>query len=229
MATVAAPVNRVLSWNAKISRPPGQVIQGLADLIENTTPDVVCLQEANQYTDELRKRFSKGWFIYAHHDWPESAESPVMVRQVGHTRRRRNTKDGWSTLHTRVRWVGPEGGTHEGRTWTYVQVAGLWVMSLHRATDGDGQNRKACAEEHDRLVRWIQRHDRCLIVGDHNMSARADFPGSSSRIAEHSDSSLAFDSGEGLVDYAIQHGVRGEVRKKSHRGSDHPAVLWVAK
>lgn len=229
MAPLLVAPGRVLSWNAKISRQPSEVMLGLANLIANTKPEVICLQECTQYTDEIRSRFGDQWYVYAQNDWHEANECPVMVSKRGHTRRKRGHGRGWDTLDTKIRWTGPEGGVHKGRTWTYVKVGGVWVMSLHRATDLDGKNRKACAEEHDRLVQWIGNHQPCLVIGDHNCSARADFPGASSKVAEHSRSTLAFESGAGLVDYAIQHGTQGEIRVKDKHGSDHAAVLWVKK
>lgn len=216
--------NRILCWNAKVNRPVGEVLDGLASLIDSTNPKVVCLQEFKNYIKKARDRFSDDWFVYAHADWSESNDNPMLVRRDGHDQQTRGEKNGWDTLRTRKDWTGPHGNIHHGRTWTWVKVSGMWVLSLHRVTGGDGKNKAAFGEEFDVLTTWITNHSPCLVIGDHNCGPNATFPHASKLIASEVGGSISHDGG---IDYGIQRGVKGTVATKGKHGSDHPAILWT--
>lgn len=216
--------DRVLSWNAKVGRDNKQVTDGLADLIDNTNPDVVCLQESMKYVKSIRDRFGDHWFVYAHDEWEESNMNPVMVRKKGHDKQQRG--EGWNTVRTATVWTGPQGGTHKGRTWTFVKVKDLWVMSFHRCTGGHDQNKDAFMEEFDQVLKWVKNRGESplLIIGDHNCGPKADFPGSSWRIKNKIDGAITnTDAG---VCYAIKRGIPGTMVSKGAHGSDHPAILF---
>lgn len=208
-----------------MNRPTGEVLDGLATLIDSTNPDVVCLQEFKGYVGKARDRFGGNWFIYAHNDWAESNDNPVMVRKAGHEQAERDTKNGWDTLRTTTDWTGPQGGTHHGRTWTWVKVSGVWVLSFHRCTGGKDRNQRAFMEEYDTVVTWIGNHTPCLVIGDHNCGKSATFPGASKLIAQEVGGSLSGHP-EADIDYAIQTGVKGSLDVKGSQGSDHRAIIW---
>lgn len=216
----------MVSWNAKVSRDPQQVMSGLRDIVGDLDPDVVCLQEFKGYMKALRDTFGGDWFIYAHADWDESNDNPLMVRRAGHEQLERGVKNGWDTLRTRTDWTGPHGNVHHGRTWTWAKVSGVWVMSFHRVTGGNGKNRAAFAEEHDAVVTWLGNHQPAVVIGDHNCGPHVTtYPNTSRLIADHAGGGIDHHGG---IDYAIVVDANGEVTWHGKHGSDHPAIRWKA-
>ena len=220
-----AYLERVLAWNAKVGRKPTDVMAGLETLIESNDPDVVALQEFKGYVGQLRDRFAGKWWIYAHNDWPEANDNPVMVSHA-FGQKHRGGEDGWNTLRTETEWTGPQGGDHQGRTWTWVKVAGVFVLSLHRCTDGNGRNSEAFTEEARHLTKWIRNHTPAVVIGDHNCGKGADFPGASRLVATDVGGRI-----KGIedvpVDYALEHGIKGTAKVLNGHGSDHRAIKWV--
>lgn len=218
--------DRVTSWNCKVGRNPSSVCDSIENLIENTNPDVICLQEAKQYTDALHNRFDSDWYVYAKKGWEESTANPVLVhRSQGN---RKGYGEGWGTLRYKTRWVGPQGGAHDGRTWTWALVNGLYVMSLHRCTDGDGRNSDAFADEARILEDWIDDCDSSvLVIGDHNCGHKATYYGASKTIAQAVDGMIVADAEEPGIDYAIKRGLKGDVHRGKSYGSDHECVKFV--
>lgn len=212
---------RVVAWNAKVGRDSAAVLDGIHELIEAMSPDVLALQEAGGYLPALRDTYGDRWRVYAHHDWPEANQCPLLVSRDFTLKER---GQGWGTLRTTVDWVGPQGGVHQGRTWTWCKVNGLHVMSLHRCTDGDGRNQQAAAEERHALVQWIGKHKPALVIGDHNWGPQNKHPDASKQVARDAGGKLSH-PGHG-IDYAIQRGVAGTVTERGSHGSDHPAILW---
>jgi endonuclease/exonuclease/phosphatase family metal-dependent hydrolase len=217
--------NRIVTWNCKVGRDPQTVATKVRELIDDTNADVVCLNEAGGYIGALHNKFDENWYVYAKDGWEESRMNPVLVkRSLG---KRQGYGDGWGTLRTTTQWNGPQGGSHEGRTWTWAVVGDLIAMSFQRCTDGDGKNSKAFVEEHDKVVKFSDNHQKfdLLVIGDHNCGPQKDFKGSSKRIAEHIGGKVR---AEGGIEYAITRGTGGSVKDTGKTyGSDHPAVLWT--
>lgn len=218
-------LNKVASWNVKVNRPNKDVTDGVKKVMDNTGAKVICLQEASKYIGALKDRFGEHWFVYHTSGWDEAADDPVLVHRS--MRDKHGAEDqAWGTLRYTTKWTGPQGGVHQGRTWTWVKVGGLLVMSFHRCTGGKDQNADAFKVEHDKVVDFIKAQDMdVLVFGDHNCGAKADFKGSSFRIAEHVGGKTRDDGG---VDYAITRGCGGSVRDTDKMYvSDHSAVVWT--
>ena len=219
---------KVLTWNAKVGRPNDEFGDALQQLIRDTEPDVIVLQEAGKYTEVLKKRFGKKWYVYAKSGWDESDMNPVLVWKKGHQKKKYGK--GWGTVRTHKTWTGPQGGDHKGRTWTWVHVDEHRIMSYHRCTGGKDQNKDAFVEEYDVTSGWIRKQTVPVIIfGDHNCGPKATHKGSSKKIAQSVDGRVIFDTEEPGIDYVLSKGVRGTTnRLKKDYGSDHhPAVFTL--
>lgn len=222
---MANPLETVASWNCKVGRDPDTVVKKVKALIDDTGAQVVALQEAKQYTEALHRRFDEHFYVYAKTGWPESTNCPLLVRRGQGNRQ--GYGQGWGTVRYTTPWVGPQGGHHDGRTWHWALVNGYALMSLHRCTDGDGRNSEAFQTEHDKLVAWIEAQELpVLILGDHNCGPKADYYGSSRRVAEHANGKVQAPDG-GHVDYAIKRDCPGSIRLGHAYGSDHEAVVFT--
>lgn len=210
-----------------MNRSDDQVGDSLAQLIADWLPDVICLQEAQGYLDVLRNRFDCGWWTYAHKDWKESGHNPVLTRRDLYSQKHRGQADGWDTVRTTEKWVGPQGGSHKGRTWTWVKVQGLWVMSLHRCTDGDGKNKAQFGAEYDALCKWMRNHSPCVVLGDHNCGPKKTHPGASKLVAQAVGGACRYDDTDPGIDYALTLGRKGTLERGKPYGSDHGATLLV--
>lgn len=220
---------RVVAWNAKVGRSDKNFKNGLNDLIDALNPGVICLQEAKDYTSVLRNSFGNRFWVYTHTDWKESNDNPILVRQNYNKKER---GDGWNTCRMDTGWEGPNGHQHPGRTWTYVLVDGIWIMSYHRVTGGKKKNRDAFAEEFDRTVDWINKKDpdggSVLIVGDHNIGPKDGDKKGSKKIASVVSGNVAFDNEDPGIDYAIRRNQKvSTAERKGSYGSDHKAFLVV--
>lgn len=224
---VAQIPDTIVSYNAHVGRRGHEVIKSVRDILnDNPETDVICFQESQTYVEDLRRAFNGGWYIYAKGGWTESMQNPVMVRrswafrEYGH---------GWGTVKNLKHWIGPvHDWDHPGRTWTWVKVGQLYVMSLHRATEGSGQNKRAYLEEAHRLEGFLERRGTkpVVIIGDTNTAPRADHLGSMQKITEHTRSKLIVDEEEPGIDYALtSKGVDGVLNRTKHYGSDHKAAV----
>ena len=215
-------VRRVASWNCKVGRGDDAVGDGLRELIADHDPDVICLQEGMHYVDMLRHRFD-GWFVYARGGWPESDNCPVMVRKNG--REKKEYGDGFNTLRYTTKWVGPQGGAHDGRTWTYVNVDGITVMSLHRCTGGKDKNAEAFYDEYQKLTAFLKDREKPVVIfGDHNCGPSKTFKGASKNVATDTESKISHDGG---IDYVIRRGIKGTVKHGKAYGSDHECAVFT--
>ena len=219
----------IVSYNTKVARPGFEVVKSIRQILhDNPETDVLCLQEAQGYIDDLRRNFNGGWYLYAKSGWTESMQNPVMVRKKQGFPARDYTH-GWGVVKNMRHWIGPKHGwDHPGRTWTWVKVGQLYVMSLHRATDGDGQNKRAYIEEAERLEGFMERRGQkpVVIIGDTNTGLHAQHPGSMQKIKEHVRGKLIADADDPGIDYALtSKGVEGIVHRTQHYGSDHQAAV----
>lgn len=227
-------VLRVVAWNCKVNRPPGDVANGLRNLIQDQDPDVVCLQEAGDYVSKIKQEFGVdhggAWRVYCHNDWTKANDCPVMVHKRFNAKTR-GDPDGWNTIRTKTEWTGPSGHTHKGRTWTWVKVDSRFVCSFHRCTGGKGKNKASAKEEYDVMCEWIsdRTDERIIVLGDHNIGPQEQDPyWSSWGIADHCHGSTRFDNGDAGIDYAICRNQKGDVVRTKTYGSDHKAVRIVA-
>lgn len=223
---------KIVSWNVEVNRSDDEVKKALKNLISDHGPNVICLQEAKQNVDMLKNHFGHDnggdWWVYAHGEWDESNNCPVMVRD-NYSKKSRG--DGWDTLRTTTTWEGPNGNKHKGRTWTYVLVDGIWIMSYHRCTGGKSKNKSASQEERRVTVDWINQRDSgpVLVFGDHNYNPKEQDPGWSSwNIANDVSGSVRYDKDEVTVDFAICRNLKAQtVERVGSYGSDHHAVKFV--
>jgi endonuclease/exonuclease/phosphatase family metal-dependent hydrolase len=224
---VAAP-DTIISYNAQVNRDIGAVVKSLRMMLrDHPHTDVVVLQEAQQYVDFLRKAFVGNWWIYGRKGRAEGLMNPVMVRKAINFPKRK-WGPGWGTIANTTDWIGPKHGLkHEGRTWTWVLVGDVYVLSLHRATDGAGQNRKAYLEEAGRLTQFFEKRQGkdIIVFGDTNTGIGADHPGSMQRIREKVHGRLIADEPAG-VDYALTtRSITASVERTKTYGSDHKAAV----
>lgn len=231
----AKPVHRIVSWNTKVGRGDDAIVSALKSLIKDLNPDVICLQECKGYANAIRHEFGVNnggqWQVMFTNDWPEAQSNPVLVhKRYGHNEH--GEPDGWNTLRTHKTWTGPQGGDHQGRTWTWVKVGGIYVMSLHRATGMTKGNKDAGQEEAATIEDWMRKKgldQRFVIIGDHNIGPKKDSPAwSSKQIALNVGGSVRFDKDDPGIDYAITRNVKAQnVARKQKYGSDHRAVVFV--
>lgn len=214
----------VASWNCHVNRPATDVQAGLAALIKDVQPDVICLQEAYQFTDMIRDRF-EGYRLYAKQGWTQSDNCPVMIEA---NRDKKKYGETWGTLRCYTRWTGPEGVNHPGRTWTWVKAGGIYIVSLHRCLGGHGPNKDAYKEEFHVLQQFTRDADGpVLIFGDTNTTHTADHPGSMKNLAERVKGELRYDRKQPGIDYGLQRGIKGTVKRTKEYGSDHKAAIWT--
>jgi hypothetical protein len=230
MAVPLETPHTIISFNARVSRGDEAMIRSVKGILhDHAGTDVLLFQECAEYVDALRRTFSDDWIIYARDGWPESLHNPVMVRKdPGFPRRSYGA--GWGTVRNKTRWIGPiHGLDHAGRTWTWVKVGTVYVMSLHRATDGDGQNRRAYLEEAGRLKEFMRRGQRprhIIIFGDTNTAYRAKHPGSMENIRADVKGRLLVDTRDPGIDYAlVTRNVAAKVNRTENYGSDHLAAV----
>jgi endonuclease/exonuclease/phosphatase family metal-dependent hydrolase len=220
----------VVSYNTRVGRDGQDVVKSIRMILDqHPHTDVLCLQECEGYIEDLRRHFNGGWYVYCRAGWDESRMNPVMVRKSdGYPKRVYNK--GWGTIINQAHWTGPVHGLDKpGRTWTWVKVGRLYVVSLHRATDGNGQNKRAYQEEARRLTRFFtaKRADASVLVfGDTNTSMKASHRGSMRDIRSIVQGRLIADLQDPGVDYALTtRNVQAWVKRTKEYGSDHKAVV----
>ena len=216
----------IVSFNGKVGRGGNAMIKSVKDLLkDHPSTDVFCFQECEGYIEELRREFNGGWYLYVRGGWDESRMSPVMVRKAeGFPKREYGA--GWGVVRNKLPWEHKK--RKPGRTWTWVKVGQVWVMSLHRVTDGNGENKRAYREEAKRLVNFMERgNDRSIIiVGDTNTGYRATHDGSMRDVRAQVGGRLIADQSDPGIDYALtsQH-ISAHMRRTKRYGSDHQAAV----
>lgn len=226
---------RIVAWNCHTGRSDDAVGDGLRNLINDLDPDVLCLQEATNYTDVIKARFdvsNGGAFrCYWHKEWAEANQCPVLVHKRFNAKTR-GDPNGWNTIRCTTKWTGPNGNSHAGRTWTWVKVDSRYVVSIHRATGYKGQNKPASKDEYAVLCDWLEARDdqRIVVLGDHNMGPKEASPYWTSKCAaNYVHGSTRYDQADPGIDYAICRNQQADqVKRKGSYGSDHRAVLLVA-
>lgn len=217
-------LRKIATWNCRAGRPSRDVIRGLRRLIEDTDADVIALQEAQDYIQALRKAFP-GWRVYAKHGWPESTNCVVMVRR--RCPRGRHYGRGWGTVRVEAGWTyGPTGKRHPGRTWTWVRVDGVPILSLHRVPGKSGDNGISYLEEAHELREWFDEHDGPMVaIGDANEGPRDTRPNTLLAVSRKVKGQLIFDRDEPGIDYALARDLTGRFDRLDTYGSDHRAGL----
>lgn len=218
----------IVSFNAEVGRGGKAAVHSIRGIIEDhPRVSVIALQESEGYVDDLRQTF-KGWKTYAKAGWPESDNCPIMVKRSEYTPRTRYGKT-WGTLKCNRTWIGPKAGLkHPGRTWTWVKVGGVYVLSLHRVWGGERDfkgNGAAYAEEARKLTEWIREHQPCVVFGDTNCGFYEKHDNSMRDIREAVNGLLIADDNEPGIDYALTKRVTGVVRRTKTYGSDHKAAV----
>lgn len=243
MATGQRRLRRIGTHNVRVGRGWRAVARGLREFIAAHDPDVIALQEARNYVLALRIAFATRWRIYAPPTTagPEARDCPVMVRR-DLPRARRRRRGGWGWVQNRIGWRGPKHGwLHPGRTWTWVTVDGVAILSLHRVwtpprpTRGRGPNAPAYAEEAAALREWLDKHRRAVVIGDANGSTTDPHPASMRATARATGAQLVDDHDDPGIDYAAVKGLDGKLRRLRRFGStpdvpgdrepDHRAAL----
>lgn len=215
----------IVSFNGKVGRGGPAMVRSIKGIItDHPQVSVILLQESEGYVDDLRKHF-KGWKVYAKAGWPESDNCPVMVKRTAYAPRVRYKKT-WGTLSCGLGWDGPHGQHHPGRTWTWVKVGGVYILSLHRVWGGEGfkGNDKAYREEGRKLTEWIKNHQPAIVFGDTNTAWTATHKGSMRDIRAAVKGKLICDEDNAGIDYALVTKLSAQVHRGKDYGSDHHCV-----
>lgn len=214
----------VSTWNAKVGRSSWAVVRGLRELVRDQDPDVVLLCEVvPRYLRAIRLAFPR-WRIYAKRGWPESRQCPVMERRSMGKRLRYGK--GWGTVRMAEPWAGPQGGRHDGRTWTWIRRGGR-LMSTHRAWTGPGgKNQRAHMEEAWTMARWLEAGGPAAALGDQNVRPGDRRAGSSQDIAKVTGGRVLYDRRDPRIDHAVAVGLDGSVEHGPKYGSDHHSTRY---
>jgi endonuclease/exonuclease/phosphatase family metal-dependent hydrolase len=219
----------IVSFNAEVGRGGVAMTRSIKQIIEaHPRVSVILLQESEGYVDDLRKNF-KGWKTYAKKGWSESDNCPIMVKRTSYAPRMRYQQT-WGTLKCDKGWIGPKAGKkHPGRTWTWVKVGGIYILSLHRVWGGEQDfkgNGAAYQEEARKLTGWIRNKDAPVIVfGDTNCGYHETHPHSMRDIRDNVRGKLIADEDKAGIDYALVKRLSAEVRRSGDVGSDHNPVV----
>jgi hypothetical protein len=166
-------VKRIASWNAKVGRNVGTVLDQLHDLIVDLDPQAIALQEFAGYVSAARDRYGDKWWILA--DADKGNDCPLFVRRAA-----LDAAPEWGCRWYRTDWTGPQGGEHEGRTWTWCRLPDdTEILSLHRCWNkGQTRNGAAYEDEAELLVNaYGDPGTRPLVlIGDTNTGYNADGP-----------------------------------------------------
>jgi endonuclease/exonuclease/phosphatase family metal-dependent hydrolase len=220
----------IVSYNCHVGRHPAEMTRELRNLIRDTRADVICLQEARGYINAIRLAFPR-WKVYAKPGWPDSDHCPVMVRRS--IPRGRVYGRGWGTVRIEQGWVytGNGGATPKpGRTWTWVRVDGVHVLSLHRIPGKAGNNNLSYAEETHALREWFAEHGGPMVaIGDANESPKDVNAGTMLAISRKVGGRLIHDKDDPGIDYACARELRGHLERIGNYGSDHRAAVLTIK
>lgn len=217
---------RVSTWNAKVGRPRLAVVSDLRRLIRSQDPDVVMLCEAQRYVGVIRVAFAVRWRVYAKRGWAESRMCPIMERRALGKRLRYGK--GWGTIRMVEPWTGPQGGSHPGRTWTWIR-RGAFLVSTHRAWVGPrGRNREAHMEEAAAMVDFAgDQVDPVAFLGDQNMRPGDRSDGGSSDVAMLIGGHLIYDTLQPTIDHGVvDHDLAGQANHGPMFGSDHHSTRY---
>jgi hypothetical protein len=223
----------IVSFNAKVGRGGPAMIKSVREILDDHPhTDVLLFQECEGYIDDLRRAFTgpnKGWYVYCRDGWKESMMNPVMVRKATGFPKR-TYGGGWGTIINKTPWIGPKHGLHHpGRTWTWVKVGKVHVVSLHRVTGGQAKNKQAYLEEARRLTRFFEakRPEASVIVfGDTNTGYRDTHDGSMRDIRAEVEGRLIADQESPGIDYALTtRNVSATMQRTQQYGSDHKMVV----
>lgn len=218
---------RVISWNAEVSRSGAAVLKALRYMARRYRPDVIVLQEARPYRDEVQQLHGYSAFI-PHGKSGEAGDTITLLRDPAIARA---VSAVMRVLRMRSQWHGPKAGKlHHARIFPMVTRGWFTVINVHRTRPSWSADGAAFVEE-DKALRDAAEEcptDVLLIVGDQNIGTRAD-----DKRLEHGPWALAKAIGArvittdpGHVDYLLGRGVRGEARRLDNHGSDHAAVLF---
>lgn len=202
--------------NLKVGRGRA-AIRGLAALVRDTDADAVLLQEAKNYLPAIRARFGATWRVYGGPGFVEASNCAVMVR-----RSIRRGKRG--AVRNRTPWYYRGKGRnvkHPGRVWRWARVDGVFLMSVHKATNALSLNKDAGREEADRLAEWFGDHAGPMIAaGDWNNTADDRRPNGPAEIARLAKAQVVVPPGA-RIDYALVRGVDVTAKSGKSYGSDH--------
>lgn len=208
-------------WNMKVGRGRA-AIRGLRALIRDTDADAVLLQEAKNYLPAIRLVFALTWRIYGGPALKDGGNCAVMVRRT-------IPRGKHGRVRNRTVWYYRGKGrnvAHEGRVWRYVRADGVWLASIHKATEALGYNAAAGREEADNLAEWFGDHDGpMLAAGDFNNRAsdrRTDAPVDIAKRVRGE--VLAVEEND--IDIAIVRGLDVTVRRGKSYGSDHASRVY---
>lgn len=228
----ARPSLRWLVWNAKTNRNPDTVVDTIETLLLRHDADVAIINEAETYIPLMRRRLV-GYRVFTGpaprtRQDKEDRSTAILVR-----RRRGITTKLTNLLRTRIRWRGPKGGLHWGRTFPVVDIRkdGInWrIIGVHRVPGGPTMHDAEWAAEDRRLRRYCtnrgSRARALLVGGDQNT-----LPTNSHRLGTRS---LARRIGGRIVpghkvDHLIVRSCRVLVNVGAKHGSDHYLLYGVA-
>lgn len=170
------------SWNTRVGRNPAVVADEVEALLASRDLDWLCLQEAGQYVDQLRRQLHGSHRVHAGRGSRSRRDSVVIVRYGLRSR--------WKRVHPLggIGWERGNGrpGLHPPRHMTSVRVAGLRgyrVGSVHLAPTPWATRLPRRGDSHARSVRvlrritrrWSARLVRWVLPGDWNATPHSKF------------------------------------------------------
>lgn len=217
---------RVLTWNTEVGRNGADVLKALRFMAQHYRPDVIALQEARPYRDEVARLHG----YTAYYPKGKSGEAGDTITLLRDPAVARAVSVVMRALRMKSQWHGPKAGKlHHARIFPEVTRDWFTVVNVHRTRPSWSADGAAFVEEDKALSQSAEESptDVWICVGDQNIGTR---PGDK-RLA-HGPWALAKAIGAnvittdpGHVDYAIGRGVRGTARRLDNHGSDHGAVL----
>lgn len=208
-------------------RSARKITRSLRQLIRDEGPDALALFEAGRALRRIRRKFRKGWHVYA------TADVVLMVRK-------RLDQPKIRPFGHQVEWTGPKGGIeHEGREHMGVDWpdGSLWALmhgvpggprggvNEHLRIEGQhyGRNRPAWAADDRALARVVNEHGGpVLVAGDLNATRE--------ELAARWDAlNLRALRTHAHVDHAARRGMSVAATRLDNYGSDHPAIRYDIK
>lgn len=222
-----------ISWNVKTGRKASVVRRELKNLLRiNKYPAVVALQEVRGYRAMLRLLApSLRYRIYQPKDAGpkpkgvqsrEAGSTALMLRRYVKVRER-------GVLRLTKTWKGPKHGrVHEGRVipWAVAWIEGRWtlVVPVHGPTGKFSEDNAGAWDEFIESIEALVERKNLpfILIGDWNDRYTNRGVRSVRAMADRLGGQIVHTSAP--VDYAAIGGHRMVLKKKSRRGSDHPAI-----
>jgi hypothetical protein len=206
-----------------------KVLSAVRQMVNETDPHFICLQEARPYIEVL-ERLHGFTIISPKGSSGEAGDSILLLKNEAPFDKFKRV-----VLRMKHTWTGPKAGKfHHARIFVGAEADGMLVISDHRTRPGWSDGGIAFQEEYEELAEVMLHAQninklKVAAVGDQNIGTRLP-----DQKLKYSPYKLAGALGgtvitrsAGLVDSAIVgEGIEGSVRELGHYGSDHSAFLF---